>query len=253
MKDTESTEKKIPNIKDLISPETLQKAMDWCWNAALHGIPGEKTCKQLADEYLSKQHSGNELNDRRKAASKFTKWQIAKCTTTGFLSGLPGGAAIIATIPADLTMSLYIQLRMIATVAVIGGYDVSEDIVKSMAYCCLGGLSITKTLKEVGIRVGEKMALAGLKKVPGKVLIAINKKVGFRLVTKFGTKGVVNLGKLVPVLGGVIGGGFNLAETTAIAKLAQIQFIENIFSDEDRNIIAEEATADEIIAEGEST
>lgn len=242
-------EKKTPKVKDLISPKTLQKAIDWCWSAALHGIPGEKTCQQLAEEYLSKQHSENELTNHRKAASKFVKWQIAKCTTTGFLTGLPGGAAIIATIPADLTTALYIQLRMIATVAVIGGYDVSEDIVKSMGYCCLGGLSIAKALKEAGIKVGEKMALAGLKKVPVKVLTAINKKVGFRLVTKFGTKGVVNLGKLVPVLGGVIGGGFNLAETIAIAKLAQKQFIENEFDDEDRDISAEEPAVDEIIVE----
>jgi hypothetical protein len=30
------------------------------------------------------------------------------------------------------------------------------------------------------------------------VLIEINKKVGFRLFAKFGTKGVINLGRMIP-------------------------------------------------------
>ena len=42
---------------------------------------------------------------------------------------------------------------------------------------------------------------AMVKKIPGKTITAINQKVGFRFVTKFGETGIVNLGKVVPVLG----------------------------------------------------
>jgi hypothetical protein len=38
------------------------------------------------------------------------------------------------------------------------------------------------------------------------VITKINQKVGFRLLTKFGSKGVINLGKMVPLTGGIIGG-----------------------------------------------
>ncbi len=62
--------------------------------------------------------------------------------------------------------------------------------------------------------------------VPGKVLIKINKAVGFRLFTKFGTKGTVNLVKMVPVAGAVVGGGFDIATTRAIAKVAKKTFLE---------------------------
>lgn len=230
MKSMDNTKQRY---KSIIPAEKIQELLDWGYNAALNGLPGEKTCEQLAKEYLDKQHSKNQLTNKRKASSQFAGWQIAKCTTAGFLLGIPGGPALIATIPADLASTIYVQLRMIATIAVIGGYDVNEDIVRSMVYCCIGGLSANKAFKEVGIVIGEKAALAGLKKIPGKVLGAINKKVGFRLVTKFGQKGVINLGKLVPVAGGILGGGFNLAETAAIAKIARQQFIENIFDEED--------------------
>ena len=54
--------------------------------------------------------------------------------------------------------------------------------------------------------LATKYAKNIIKQVPGKVLIEINKKVGFRLVTKAGEKGVVNLMKFVPLVGGVVGG-----------------------------------------------
>ena len=54
----------------------------------------------------------------------------------------------------------------------------------------------------------------------------INQKVGFRLLTKFGTKGIINIGKAVPFVGGVIGGGFDFTETKLIASRAYKMFIK---------------------------
>lgn len=58
----------------------------------------------------------------------------------------------------------------------------------------------------------------------------INQKVGFRLLTKFGTKGIINIGKAIPIVGGVISGGFDFAETKIIADRAYKMFILNDFS-----------------------
>ena len=67
-----------------------------------------------------------------------------------------------------------------------------------------------------------------LKKLPGTVLTKINQKVGFRFVTKFGQKGLINLGKMVPVAGGIIGGGMDFVGTRKIAKIAYKTFILNV-------------------------
>ena len=69
------------------------------------------------------------------------------------------------------------------------------------------------------------MSASLIKKIPFAVIKQINKAVGFRLVTKFGQKGVINLGKCIPVVGGVIGGGMDLLSTRTIAKAAQKLFI----------------------------
>ena len=67
-----------------------------------------------------------------------------------------------------------------------------------------------------------------LKKLPGEVLKKINKAVGFRLFTKFGKTGVVNLHKMIPVLGGVVGGSVDALSTYSIAKAAKALFLNDI-------------------------
>lgn len=80
------------------------------------------------------------------------------------------------------------------------------------------------------MELGVKFAKAMVKKIPGKVLTKINQKVGFRLLTKFGTTGVVNLGKAIPGVGAVFGGGLDFFETKIIANRAYKWFMENDFS-----------------------
>ncbi|GIP46270.1 hypothetical protein J45TS6_47290 [Paenibacillus sp. J45TS6] len=64
------------------------------------------------------------------------------------------------------------------------------------------------------------------RKIPNEVIKAINKKVGARLLTKFGEKGVINLGKAVPVLGGIIGGAVDGIGTNIIGKTAKNTFTQ---------------------------
>lgn len=85
-----------------------------------------------------------------------------------------------------------------------------------------------------------KYANGVIKKIPGKVLTKINQKVGFRFITKFGSKGIVNLGKMLPGVGAIVGGGLDLVETKIIADRAYKWFVKGDFSvkgDNDEGII----------------
>ena len=74
---------------------------------------------------------------------------------------------------------------------------------------------------------------SAISKIPGKTLTKINQKVGFRFVTKFGEKGVINLGKLVPGVGAVIGGGLDYTETKIIGNRAYKWFFEGELEQEE--------------------
>jgi len=56
-------------------------------------------------------------------------------------------------------------------------------------------------------------------------LIEINKKIGFRLITKAGEKGVVNLMKMVPLVGGIVGGTFDGLLVNVCGKTAKKVFV----------------------------
>ena len=130
------------------------------------------------------------------------------------------------TLPANIASVLYVQMRMIACAAYMAGFELKSDETQTFVYACLAGVAVNELLKQAGIKFGIKLTNSLIKKIPGKVLTKINQKVGFRFITKFGTKGIINMGKLVPGVGAVIGGGLDLVETKVIADRTYKWFFE---------------------------
>lgn len=223
-------EKKKEEKKKIITQEDIMKMFDTCYEKSLHGINKvSPSIEQLADDYLKKE------KDVKKAAKNMLKNQIAKCTTSGFVTGFGGVITMPITIPANIGSVLYVQMRMIACTAYLAGYDLTSDQVQTFVYACLAGVSINGVVKQAGIKVGVKMAEKAIQKIPGKALVKINQKIGFRFITKFGEKGIVNLGKMIPGVGAVINGGLDFAETKIIADRAYKMFFEGDFSAGDKN------------------
>lgn len=182
---------------------------------AICSLPIEK----MSDDYL--QHNAS-IED---AAKDMINKQVIKCTTSGFITNLDGVITLPVTIPANVGSVMYVQMRMIACAVYMAGYDVHTDQVQTLVYACLAGVSVMEVAKKAGIKIGQKGLENLIDKIPGKVLIAINQKVGFRMLTKFGETGAINIGKAIPVVGGVIGGGFDFIDTKFIGNRAYNQLI----------------------------
>lgn len=116
---------------------------------------------------------------------------------------------------------------MVAAIAKMTGHNIKDDRVKSLVFLCLVGDAAKDVLKDTGIAIGTKMATSAINNLSAKTITAINQKVGFKLVTKFGEKGAVNLGKAVPIVGGLIGGTLDLATTNLIGNFARNTFVGN--------------------------
>lgn len=207
-------------MEKLISPSQMQDVLKSCYELAIKGVPGSPSVLALASEY-SKRYS-----DVRRAANEMVKNQIIKCGTSGFLTSLGGFITLPVALPANIASVLYVQLRMIAAIAVLGGFDPSDDAVQTMAYICLLGEMVKGPVKQVGVKVSNRVALNALNKLPGKVLTKINQKVGMRLLTKFGTKGIINIVKLVPLAGGLVGAGVDVLSTHQVAAVAIHRFLD---------------------------
>lgn len=196
------------------------QALDWAYEKAVNGVPGLDSASELAESYMSK---GGSLLEQ---SNSLIRWQNTKAGTSGFLTGLGGIITMPVTIPANITSVLYVQIRMIAAIAYIGGHDLNDDRVKSLVYACLAGNAAKDILKDIGIVVGTKLTTNAIKNISGKTIIAINQKVGFRLLTKFGEKGAINLGKAIPLVGGIIGATFDSIGTNVVGNIARDTFIQ---------------------------
>ncbi|WP_455543544.1 EcsC family protein [Intestinibacter sp.] len=199
----------------------MMQVLDWSYEKAIQGLPGQENVEQLAKNYLSKSNNVDE------AIQKFINWQTTKCATSGFITGLGGLITLPVAIPANVSSVLYIQTRMVATIAHMRGYDLKDDQVRTFVYVALTGQSSAEILKQAGIQFGTKFSIVLIKRLPTEVIKEINKKVGFRLITKFGEKGIINLGKCVPLVGGIIGGTVDATGTKTIGKTAKKIFVAN--------------------------
>lgn len=228
-------DKKEENKKKLVTQEDIMKVLNNCYEKALNGVPKvSPSIEEFAKNYLDKETNNN------KAAKAMIKNQVVKCTTSGFLTGFGGIITLPVTIPANVGSVLYVQMRMIACIAYLAGYDLKSDQVQTLVYACLAGVAVTDVIKQAGIKFGIKLTNATIKKIPGKALIKINQKVGFRFITKAGTTGIINLSRVVPVVGAVAGGGTDYFETKAIANRAYKWFFKNDFSVDDNQNKKEE-------------
>jgi EcsC protein family len=144
-------------------------ALNWAYGHAVQGLPGMESAEEMAASYI---RSGG---TRYEQANALIRWQIAKAGTSGFVSGLGGVLTIPVTVPANIASVFYIQLRMIAAIAHIGGYDVHSDQVRTLAYACLCGSVATEILKKAGITIGTKVTQQLIRKISFEVIKSINK------------------------------------------------------------------------------
>lgn len=211
--------------RQIVTQKDIMKLLDSCYAKCLNGIPKViPSVAEMADDYLKKHKS------KEDACKAMLRNQIVKCTTSGVLTGLGGFVTMPVAIPANVGSVIYVQMRMIACVAYLADYELDSDQTQTFVYACLAGVAVNSLFKQAGIKCGVKFANGLIKKIPGKVLIKINQKVGFRFITKFGIKGMINLGKLLPGVGAVVGGGLDLVETKIIADRAYEWFFKGDFS-----------------------
>lgn len=201
-----------------LSSEKVQEVLDWAYEKAVNGFAGVDSAEELARSYMRSSESKVEQ------MNSLIRWQNTKAAGSGFVTGLGGIITLPVTIPANLASVLFVQIRMIAAIAYIGGYDIRNDRVRSLIYLCLIGNSAKDVLKDIGVAVGNRLAANAVKNISGKTITKINQAVGMKLFTKAGTTGLINLGKAVPLVGGIIGGTFDAVTTNMVGNVARDAF-----------------------------
>lgn len=189
----------------------ISRILDWAYAKAISGFGGMDSAYELGNSYMQQ---GGTLAQQ---VDSLIKWQASKAATSGFLAGVGGIMSLPITIPANIASVIYIQMRMITAIAYMGGHDVNSDRVKALIYISMVGNGAKELLKDVSVKAGERIV--------AKVLTSIQEKVSVKLASKIGIKSSTSFGKVVPIVGGVIGGSIDALSTRAVGKVAKRIFI----------------------------
>ncbi len=186
----------------------------------LKGVGPLESAAGLAKKYL---------NDARFASDEdrintLIKWEMAKNFTTGFLTGLGGFLALPISLPAGLAASWVVQARMVSAIAILRGYNPAAKKVKTFILLCLLGNSMNEALKGVGTKIALQTGRNAAVQLPARLLVEINKRIGMRLLTKASQKGLVNLVKGIPLIGGAASGCLDAVSCRLVGNAAKAVF-----------------------------
>jgi len=208
----ENTEEESPGFFARLALDLYDKVVNG-------GIPGLCSADELANSYRTGYASTED------AAKALVRWQNGKCAADGFLTSLPGLAFLPATLSANVVSILAFNIQTVAAVARLGEYDLHDECIKSLVLICIAGESVNVVFRQLGIDLTKVVLVAVIKSIPRALLGKINRLVGVKLLTKFSAKGFIQLGRLVPLVGGLVGGGCDYYWSSVVGEKAIETFI----------------------------
>lgn len=166
-------------------------------------------------------------------AKRCIDYETNKVTTISFASGLPGGVAMLATIPADLVQYTAHQLRIAQKLAYLYGWgelfsaEGMDDGTKTVMTLFIGVMfgvngaakAINTIAQSAATRTAKALAYKSLTKGTIYPMVKqVAKVLGVRMTKQIFAKGV---SKVIPVVGGVASGGLTYATFKPMSKRLQ--------------------------------
>jgi len=148
---------------------------------------------------------GNKDRMAHHAIYESTLWSVG----TGAATGLGGALFMVVGVPTDVSVTLYSQVKLAATLFAIYEIDTNDKAAQPLILAAAAGVGVSELATMLGTSIGAKAIRAALMSVPGKVFAQINKTLGVKLISKAGEKTLVNVAKMVPFLGSAVGGTVN--------------------------------------------
>jgi hypothetical protein len=159
--------------------------------------------------------------DLERAVDAIVSQHVRLAAANGFVTGLGGFVTLPVALPANVLGFYAVATRMVAAVAVLRGYDVRDPGVRSAVMLTLVGADADDLLRKAGVPTGGRLANLATRRLPGPVAMAINKGIGFRLISSAGRSALSRLGRAVPVAGGLLGAGLDAYLLRKIADQAR--------------------------------
>ncbi len=162
--------------------------------------------------------------DAERAIHSMVRSHLKLAAAGGFVTSLGGFVTMPIALPANVLGFYMVATRMVACIASTRGYDIRRAEVRSAVLLALVGADSDDLLKKAGYASTGRLANLAAQRLPGPALMAVNKAVGFRLLSQVGRKSATRFGKAVPLVGGVVGAGVDAFLLKRLADHARQEF-----------------------------
>ena len=115
-------------------------------------------------------------------------------------------------------------MRLIAAIAHLRGHDIRSAEARALVLACLTGSKAADTMKDAGVRFGTRLTRDAVGWMSPALFKKVEHTAGVSVACVAGASNIARFGKFVPVVGGVVAGGFDAAMTQLIGRTADRVF-----------------------------
>ncbi len=188
---------------------------------AIHGVGPLPPAAAAADKQLKEQKG-----DVERAVHEVIENHIRYAGAQGFLTNLGGVATMAYMVPANITGLALVQCRMVAGIAHLRGYDLSDPRVRNAVLVSMLGESSVAELVRSQKLPAPPMALATAPAHDPGLDRVISAAVAADLVAKVAGKRVAgSAARRIPFVGGLVGAGADGYITWQVGRYADRELL----------------------------
>ena len=185
-------------VANLVTAQGAGGALRQVIEVAIDGYGRMPSAKAVASRYL--QRHGGEIDE---AITSVIDHHIRLASAQGFVTNIGGLATLPVAIPANITGVAIVQVRMVAAIAHLRGYDLDDNRVRTaLVMCLMGGEQVAKHIAE-GTLPTSPMAVATAPMFDADLDKQVADDVVTDLAARIGSKNVaLMIIKRLPLAGG---------------------------------------------------
>ncbi|HEX2894952.1 MAG TPA: EcsC family protein [Marmoricola sp.] len=208
---------KVTGLAPGLTSSFVHQALD----KAITGVGPLPSAASAADKQLHEQHG-----DVERAIHEVIENHVRYAGAQGFATNIGGLVTMAVTVPVNLSGLTLIQCRMVAGIAHLRGYDLSDPRTRDAILACL--LPEERILRMVKQRQlpGSPMEIAAAAVHDPDLDRMLGTEVAAELVTRAtGKRLAATVGRRIPVVGGVVGAGTDAFVTWKIGRYVDREFL----------------------------
>ncbi|MFC4785764.1 EcsC family protein [Nocardioides sp. MAHUQ-72] len=208
---------KIPDALPGVTTAFVREAL----HRAIHGVGPLPPAAHAAEKQLAEQRG-----DVRRAVHEVIENHVRYAGAQGFATNLGGLVTAAVLIPANITGLALIQSRMIAGIAHLRGYELTDPRVRNAVLACLLGEDQIDDLVKKRRLPAPPMALATAPLHDPDLDRLISAEVASDMIARVaGKRLATTVGRRVPVVGGLVGAGADGISTWRIGRYADRELL----------------------------